>query len=83
MVMMTPMFLSDFNLEKNLGIVGPVKVLPRDAALAPRHVAADDKVSAPIIFADEHVLDGLRIHQCNKQCRCISSGRGVNQVEGR
>lgn len=29
-----------------LGVIGPVEVLPRDAALAPSHVAADDEVCA-------------------------------------
>ena len=37
----------------------PVEVVPRHAALAAGHVAADDEVRAAVVLADDHVLDGL------------------------
>ena len=51
--------LGGVRLGEVLGVVGAVEVLAVDGGLGPRHVAADDEVGAPVVLADDHVLDSL------------------------
>ena len=56
--------------DPHLRVVRAVEVLPRERALGPGHVAPDDEVRAPVVAADEHVLDGLagarHVHRVRK-----------------